>query len=104
MPNEHVIGVDVGGARKKFDVAVLRRREVLDLRSRQSTELVIELVRRTSPAVVAIDSPAGWASADEKSREGERELASAKICNIRWTPSRQRAIEAGRSGSTYYEW
>jgi predicted nuclease with RNAse H fold len=104
MPNAHVIGVDVGGARKQFDVAVLCGREVLDLRRRQSLELVTDLVRKITPAVVAIDSPAGWASGDERSRAGERELVSAKICNIRWTPSQQRSIEVGTSGSGYYDW
>src|SRR4051812_47385597 len=83
----NVIGIDVGGGRKQFDVAVLCGREVRDLRRRQSVELVTDLVQRTAPAVVAIDSPAGWAPGDEKSRSGERQLVSAKICNIRWTPN-----------------
>lgn len=99
-----VVGVDVGGPRKRFDVAVLRGREVLDLRRRQSVDLVVELVRRISPAVVGIDSPAGWAPAGENSRSDEREFASAGICNIRWTPDAERAREARGRGSTYYEW
>lgn len=100
----HVIGVDVGGGRKQFDVAVLCGREVLDLRRRQSVDLVIGLVRRTAPGVIAIDSPAAWAPPNEKSRLGERQLVSAKICNIRWTPNEQRAMETRDSGSAYYDW
>jgi predicted nuclease with RNAse H fold len=100
----HVIGVDVGGSRKQFDVAVLCGREVLDLRRRQSVDRVVELVRLINPGIVAIDSPAAWALGNEKSRKGERDLVSAKICNVRWTPSEQRAVEARDSGSTYYDW
>ena len=100
----HVIGVDVGGARKQFDVAVLCGREVLDLRRRQSVELVVDLARRTAPGVIAVDSPAAWAPGNEKSRRAERELVSARICNIRWTPSEQRAMEVRDSGSAYYDW
>ena len=104
MPTAAVIGVDVGGARKQFDVAVLYGHEVRELRRRQSVELVVDLVRRTAPLVVAIDSPAAWAPGNEKTRRGERELVAAKICNIRWTPSEQRAMEVRSSGSAYYDW
>lgn len=83
---------------------MLRDREVLDLRRRQSLELVTDLVRRITPAVVAIDSPAAWALSNAQSRAGERELVAARICNIRWTPNEQRAIEVGASGNTYYDW
>jgi predicted nuclease with RNAse H fold len=51
------VGVDVGGKRKGFDVAVIDDRRVLALQSHRTCEQVVGIVVANHPAVVAIDSP-----------------------------------------------
>ena len=90
--------MDVGGRRKGFDVALIDERRLLVLRARQSREQVVELVRETSPSVIAIDSPRSCAPPGQRSRPDEREL-NAAVCGIRWTPPREEL-----DGNPYYEW
>jgi predicted nuclease with RNAse H fold len=92
------LGVDVGGRRKGFDAALIDDRELLLLRSRLTSEDVVELVGSARPAVAAIDSPRSCASAGESTRLGERQLART-ICGIRWTPDETRV-----RASPYYGW
>ena len=92
------LGVDVGGPRKGFDVALIDDREVLELRSRLGTSDVVALVEAARPDVVGIDSPCACAPDGETSRAGERALARA-VCGIRWTPDRARV-----RASAYYGW
>ena len=47
------VGVDVGGKRKRFDVAVIDDCRVLELRSRQAGEQVVDIVLGNRPVVVA---------------------------------------------------
>jgi predicted nuclease with RNAse H fold len=79
------IGVDVGGKRKGFDVAVIDGRRILALQSRLRCQQVADLVITQQPAVVAIDSPRCCAHEGQTAREGEHQLAKS-ICGIRWTP------------------
>jgi predicted nuclease with RNAse H fold len=51
------IGVDVGGERKGFDVAVIDRSELLLLRRRLTCAEVVGIVEEFDPVVVGIDSP-----------------------------------------------
>jgi hypothetical protein len=51
------MGVDVGGRRKAFDVAVVEGRSLIGLRERQSVDDVVAWVASVKPSVVAIDSP-----------------------------------------------
>lgn len=74
--------MDVGGRRKRFDVGLIDERRLLALRSRQSREQVVELVREQRPSVIAIDSPRSCAPRDQRSRPDERKL-SAAVCGIR---------------------
>jgi predicted nuclease with RNAse H fold len=92
------LGVDVGGKRKGFDVAVIDDRCLLALVGRLTRDEVAELVEAHRPTLVAIDSPRSCAPDGETSRLGERQLAKA-VCGIRWTPDLQR-VEA----SPYYGW
>jgi predicted nuclease with RNAse H fold len=92
------MGVDVGGPRKGFDVAVIDDRRVLELRSRLGTGDVAALAAVTRPLVIGIDSPRSCAPDGETSRAGERALARA-VCGIRWTPDGAR-VQAG----AYYGW
>ena len=92
------IGVDVGGPRKGFDVAVVEGDGLVGLRSRQSVDDVVNWVRTTGPAVVAIDSPRSCAPRGTTHRPDERALRAA-VCGIRWTPPR-----AELDGNPYYEW
>ncbi|HEV2377266.1 MAG TPA: hypothetical protein VGS19_34520 [Streptosporangiaceae bacterium] len=91
-------GVDVGGKRKGFDVAVIDDRRVLALRSALSCIQVVDLVIESMPAVVAIDSPRSFAPEGQTARDDERQLAKS-VCGIRWTP------DAGHvHASAYYAW
>jgi predicted nuclease with RNAse H fold len=92
------IGVDVGGKRKGFDVALIDGRRVLALRSRLGCGQVVDLVMASRPAVVAIDSPRSCAPECRTARDGELRLARS-ICGIRWTPD-ARHVHA----SPYYAW
>ena len=92
------MGVDVGGERKGFDVAVIDESRVLTLQSRLSRHDVIDLVITYQPAVVAIDCPCCCAPEGQTARESERQLARS-ICGIRWTPDDHQV-----HASPYYAW
>lgn len=92
------IGVDVGGQRKGFDVAVINGTELLELRGRLSCAEVVGIVNDVQPCVVGIDSPRSCAPTGERSRDCERKLAK-EICGIRWTPD-----AASVHSSDYYGW
>jgi predicted nuclease with RNAse H fold len=92
------VGVDVGGKRKGFDVAVIDDFRVLALHSHRTCQQVVELVAAERPAVVGIDSPRACAPAGQNARASELQLARS-VCGIRWTPDAPR-IHA----SAYYEW
>ncbi len=96
---ERFAGVDVGGPRKGFDVAILEGSVVVDLRSRQGRDEVAQLLAAAGPRVVGIDSPCACSPAGEKSRPGERRLAR-EICPIFYTPDE----ETVRSGNPFYGW
>lgn len=87
-------GVDVGGRRKGFHVAVVTSDRVVELKRCATPADVV----RALPAVrvVAIDSPRELAAPGESARPCERELTRA-VCGIRWTPDRI-------AGNRYYEW
>jgi predicted nuclease with RNAse H fold len=92
------VGVDVGGQRKGFDVAVIDDREVLSLRARLTCQQVVDLVMAHQPRITAIDSPRSCAPAGQTARDGERQL-NKSICGIRWTPD-----ESHVHASAYYAW
>jgi len=92
------IGVDVGGKRKGFDVAVVDERRVLELKGGVDCDEVVAVVESVKPAVVAIDSPCCCAPEGQTTRDGERQL-SKSICGIRWTPDERRV-----HASPYYAW
>src|ERR1039457_6841586 len=92
------IGVDVGGKRKGFDVAVIDDRRVLALQGRLACQQVVDLVVANPPRVVAIDSPRYCAPEGQTARAGELQLAKS-ICGIRWTPDMSRV-----HASAYYAW
>jgi predicted nuclease with RNAse H fold len=92
------VGVDVGGKRKGFDVAVIDDRQVLALEGHLTCMRVVDIVNERRPAVVAIDSPRSYAPDGRTARDSELQLARA-ICGIRWTPD-ARHVHA----SAYYAW
>ena len=92
------MGIDVGGRRKRFDVALVEGKRLAGLRSRLSVADVVAWVRSARPEVVAVDGPRSTAAPGKTCRPGERELA-ASVCRIRWTPPRDRL-----AGNPYYEW
>jgi predicted nuclease with RNAse H fold len=93
-------GVDVGGRRKGFDVAVVDDESIVAIARRcSSPAAVLRVLDQHKPALVAVDSPCAAATDGATLRECERELRDA-VCGIRWTPDKA-TLEAG---SSYYEW
>jgi predicted nuclease with RNAse H fold len=90
-------GVDVGGRRKGFHVAVVDA-EGLFFGPEQAASPadVVQLVR--SAELVAVDSPRSPAPDGERSRSCERDLAR-QVCGIRYTPE-----HALLDGNAYYAW
>jgi predicted nuclease with RNAse H fold len=92
------LGVDVGGKRKGFDVAVLDERRIVDIQGGLDLDAVARLVDAYRPVLVAIDSPRSCAPEGETTRAGERQVARS-ICGIRWTPDAQQV-----RANPYYAW
>jgi predicted nuclease with RNAse H fold len=92
-------GVDVGGRRKGFHLALVDEERLRAGPVRKAT--VAEAIRWLSwrvPRLVAVDSPIEPAPDGMRSRPEERLLTRA-VCGIRYTPDR-----ATLSRSHYYEW
>lgn len=83
------VGVDVGGRRKGFDVAVLDADARVRLHRTRSPDEVVRLA--TGARLVGVDGPAAWAPHGQASRPDERAFARAGICGIRYTPDEARA-------------
>jgi predicted nuclease with RNAse H fold len=94
------VGVDVGGARKGFDVAVADDERLVALQGGLRRDEVVALMATTRPRLVGIDSPRACAPEGERSRPDERAFARAGICGIRFTPDEAQV----RSGNPYYTW
>jgi predicted nuclease with RNAse H fold len=92
-------GVDVGGLRKGFHVAVVDdERLVAGPLRLPDAAAAVEWLAERAPALVAVDSPCAVAPAGFRSRPDERVLAAA-VCGIRYTP------EAGAVAyNPHYEW
>lgn len=92
------LGVDVGGPRKRFDVALLTGNRLTVLAAGLDRDAVVALVDAVHPAVVAIDGPRSCARAGESARGCERTL-SRRVCGIRWTPDAESVHR-----NPYYAW
>jgi predicted nuclease with RNAse H fold len=92
-------GVDVGGRRKGFDVAVVDEERLLALARCATPADVLRVLSSFGPGLVAVDSPCSAAPAGATLRDCERSLRDA-VCGIRWTPDEARLD----TGSPYYEW
>jgi predicted nuclease with RNAse H fold len=92
-------GVDVGGRRKGFHVALLDEAWAVTLGRAPSVDRCVDVVG--GAVVVGVDAPAAWADAGERSRACERAFAAAGVCGIRPTPD---AAAAAVRTDRYYEW
>ena len=92
------MGVDVGGARKGFDVALVDRRRLIEARAKQTVDDVVEWARDSHPQVIAIDSPRSTAEPGATHRPSESQLARL-VCGIRWTPAADKL-----QNNPYYAW
>ena len=92
-------GVDVGGSRKGFHVALVDDARRVSLARAATVEACVGVVR--AAALVGVDAPKAWAEPGERSRADERAFLAGRICGIRPTPD-----EAAGTGRTdaYYEW
>jgi predicted nuclease with RNAse H fold len=91
-------GVDVGGRRKGFHIAIVDDRALDEVAHVKRAGDVVAWLGERMPQVVAVDSPIAVAPDGAASRDCERRLARA-ICGIRYTPERSRL-----AGNGYYEW
>jgi predicted nuclease with RNAse H fold len=94
-------GVDVGGRRKGFHVAVVDAGLHVRTERVAGADGCAELLAEARPAAVGVDAPPGWADPGESSRANERAFARARVCGIRFTPDE---ATAGRRTDRYYEW
>jgi predicted nuclease with RNAse H fold len=67
-------GVDVGGVRKGFHLAVLRGKTIVSIERLADASLVCRRCLETNAAAVAVDAPCGWSSSG-RSREAERAMS-----------------------------
>ena len=72
------IGIDVGGVRKGYHLAVLSPDHFVSSESLPDVVSVVDRCRELAPAAIGVDAPCGW-SADGRSREAERALARRGI-------------------------
>lgn len=94
----HWVGIDVGGRRKGFDIAVIDERRLVELQRERDPDAVVMIATAVTPALVAMDSPCCGAGEGAAARDGELALNRA-VCGIRWTPHLDRM-----GGNPYYEW
>jgi predicted nuclease with RNAse H fold len=93
-------GVDVGGRRKGFDVAVVDTRRLVAGPARLPDAAgVVAFLADQRPRVVAVDGPRTAAADGAASRGCERSLARS-VCGIRYTPSHA-VLDRG---DPYHEW
>lgn len=80
-------GVDVGGRRKGFHLAVLEAGglSVAGERIATAREVVARLLP-LAPSLVAVDAPRRAAEPGQRSRACEREFVRAGLCALRFTP------------------
>ena len=98
MTGPMTAGIDVGGRRKGFDIAVLDATRV-ELHRTADVGTVVDLVRAAD--TVGVDAPAAWAPPGQRSRPDERAFTAAGICGIRYTPD---GAAARARTDTYLEW
>jgi predicted nuclease with RNAse H fold len=92
-------GVDVGGRRKGFHLAVVDARRLRGGPVRKQTvRRAVDWLLWHAPRLVAVDSPIEPAADGLRSRPEERQLAGT-VCRLRYTPHRA-ALGANR----YYDW
>jgi predicted nuclease with RNAse H fold len=93
-------GVDVGGRRKGFHLAIVdtRRLRAGPVR-KQTVRQAVGWLLWQAPRLVAVDSPRAPAPPGCRSRPEEREIARS-VCGIRYTP----AHESLAGNPRYYDW
>ena len=101
MSRERWTGVDVGGRRKGFHLAVIEGDQVTELDHYPDAQTLAAHLVDLNPGAVGIDSPPEWAPDGQKSRPAEREFARRRICGIRYTPD---LATAQAHPGTYYDW
>jgi len=101
-------GVDVGGRRKGFHVAVVDGRRLVAGPVRlPGPAAVVEWIGPWRPLVVGVDSPCSLAEEGKTMRDCERLFSPRTLCGIRPTPSASTLARQRRkrgAAATYYEW
>lgn len=100
-PDATWAGVDVGGTRKGFDLAVLDAALRVQLFRSCDVDELIELIADAAPMAIGIDAPRNWADPGERSRRAEREFMRLGLCGIRFSPDE---ATARARHDAYFEW
>jgi predicted nuclease with RNAse H fold len=96
-------GVDVGGRRKGFHIAVLdEERNVVDQRCETAAGEAARFLAGRGVSVVAVDSPLSAAEPGEHGRRCEHEFLARKVCGIRLTPDEATVRRA--HATDFYGW
>jgi predicted nuclease with RNAse H fold len=94
-------GVDVGGRRKGFHLALIDHRRVVHGPLRAPTvDAVVEALVALRPVLVAVDAPCAAAPDGARIRACEVAFVRRRICGIRPTPDRGRLA----ANPSYYGW
>ncbi|GAB4058413.1 hypothetical protein GCM10028811_08830 [Uliginosibacterium sediminicola] len=102
-PESIVAGIDVGGPRKGYHLAILRQRQILAVVNSTDPQQILRQCLDAGVSAIAIDAPSQWtsnAASHRTIRSAERALLQAGI-HCFFTPTRERAA-ANQSG--FYEW
>lgn len=95
-----VAGIDVGGARKGFHVAILQGKVVRASIKEGDPQRILQCLRDEKVTAVGIDSPCKWALPGNKSRLAERQMRKERIWSFS-TPNKSK-VEAHTKW--FYEW
>jgi predicted nuclease with RNAse H fold len=94
-----VAGIDVGGTKKGFHLAILRGRELVDVFSSPDALQIHARCLSFDVRAIGIDAPSQWAL-DHAGRAAEKALARERISCFS-TPTEEKALA---STSGFYEW
>jgi predicted nuclease with RNAse H fold len=101
VSSELFAGVDVGGRRKGFHLAVIDQLRVVHGPVRAATvDAAVEALVALRPALVAVDAPCALAPDGGRIRACEVAFVRRGICGIRPTPDHVRLA----ANPSYYEW
>ena len=96
-------GVDVGGPKKGYHVAVLSGQGGLETNCFKKSDDVVSFCLEKGATIVGVDAPCGWSSEGRRSRRAEQSLMRMRI-HCFFTPTRDSAIRDRGNRKAFYQW